>query len=407
MADKIWILNIDDFMFKSQAVSALKKHSLPYINLLKPADICIISPLVQKDEYFTAYVEAVKKLTNKKWIYQPKKQAKDQTLINAIMKDEKLIAQIKKLCKQNFVLIPLIYTEEFAKLSKKVGNKLLNNSIAVQEANNKLLFKELCQEFGVKTMKPVFEKQGGKNKSRVLAFIDFNETYLLRRPFSAGGYGNIKGKIIDLLPLIRQYHKDGDFYIEKFKEIYKTLGSLCILKDDGIQWVGIDWQFVHRAGSEGRAFPFKKMDKAILDRIKEKSLQMAEYYHKKGVRGHVNFDWAIRIIDGQYKLRALECNSRYNGFGIAVRIASTVFNIPKEKLNFYLDTNVPVDEELTTKDILEIIFDINSSVRFKGGIALTAGVKNGKLGVCYIGTSHKNVQLLILALKRKLKALEK
>ncbi|ACC97661.1 hypothetical protein Emin_0095 [Elusimicrobium minutum Pei191] len=406
MADKIWIFNVDDFIYKSQALAVLKEHALTYLQILKPNDMCIVSPFTEKDEYFTAYTAAIKGLKHKKWMFQPKKHAKDESLIQAIMKDKALVGKIKNFCKHGFVLIPLKYTEEFQKLSKMCGNKLLNNSIAIQEANNKLRFKKLCKEFGIRTMQPVFERKDGKDKSHILAFINANETYLLRRPSSMGGYGNIAGKITDLLPLMRLFNKDGDFFIEKYKKVEKTLGSLCILKDDGAAFVGIDCQFPHREGWEGRFFPFKKFDKKILERIKEKSMLMAEYFHKKGVRGQVNFNWAITIKDGEYKLRGLECNSRYNGFGLCLRLAKTVFDIPQEKLHFYLDTNIAIDESYTTKDIIKIIFKINTGVKFKGGIVLTSAVKNGRMAMCFISTSPKNVQLLRLALKRAVKNID-
>ncbi len=393
MPDKIWILNVDDFVFKTNALDALSKHSLKYIQILKPWDLCIASPLIERDDAFVAYMARIKKLQNKNWLLLPKKQDTDESLVGCIAKDKELVAKLKTLCKQGYVIIPLMYTKEFAKLSSMCGNKLLNNSIAVQEANNKLVFKKLCKDFGIQTIQPVFEA-ATRRKSRVLSFLDFNETYLLRRPFSAGGYGNTKGKLIDLLQMLRGYHKEGHFYIERFKDIYKTLGSLCILKDDNIQFVGIDCQIIHKAAWEGCSFPFTKLDKDILAEIKEKSMNLAEYYHKKGVRGQVNFDWAIRIKEGKLVLRALECNSRYNGFGLCIRLASTVFDIPREKLHFYLDTIISFNPKLTTKKVIEIIEKINKSYGGEGGIVLTCGVQNGRAGFCFMATSEAGVNKL-------------
>lgn len=399
MPDKIWILNVDDFVFKANALDALSNHSLKYIQILKQADLCVVSPLIERDDAFVNYMARIKKLVNKDWMLLPAKQSPDETLVQAIMKDKALIARLKKLCKENHALIPLMYTADFAKLSKMCGSNLLNNSIAVQDANNKLVFKKLCKQFDITTIQPVFES--GKNKkSKVLSFIDFNETYLLRRPFSAGGYGNTKGKLLDLLRKIKDYHKDGHFYIERFKDIYKTLGSLCVLKDDAITFVGIDSQIVHKEAWEGCSFPFKKIDKDILDEIKEKSMLLAEYYHKKGVRGQVNFDWAVRLKEGKMLLRALECNSRYNGFGLCIRLASTVFNIPKGRLHFYLDTKIPFSPKFDTQKVVDIIENITKSHDLPGGIVLTSGVTNGKAGFCFIATSEQNINKLRNSFKK-------
>ena len=392
MPDKIWILNVDDFVFKTNSADALCRHSLKYIQILKPGDLCIVSPLIERDDAFVAYMAALKKIKNDDWMMLPKKQKKEESLIQAIMADKALVKKLKKLCK-TCVIIPLMYTKEFAKLSRMCGNKLLNNSIAVQEANNKLVFKKLCKEFGIQTIQPVFDSDK-KRKSKVLSFLDFNETYLLRRPFSAGGYGNTKGKLIDLLKLVQTYHKDGHFYIERFKDIYKTLGSLCVLKDDSIQFVGIDCQIINKEAWEGCYYPFKKLDKNILEEIKQKSLLLAGYYHKKGVRGQVNFDWAIRIKEGQLKLRALECNSRYNGFGVCLRLASTAFGIQKEDLHFYLDTKIRFSKKLNTAKVIKLLEKINKECGFKGGAVLTTGVKDGKAGFCFASTSDARVAKL-------------
>ncbi len=390
MPNKVWILNLDDFVFKSKAIEALKSHSLKYIQLLKPGDFCVVSPLTEKDPAFLNYMARIKKLEHKNWMFMPREQKEDESLISAISRDEVLIAKLRKLCSIGYVLIPLMYTKEFAHLSWQCENKLLNNSIAIQEANNKLVFKELCKKFNITTIAPVYET--GMNKMpRILAVLDPRETYLLRRPFSAGGYGNVKGKLTELLPLIKKYHKEADFYLERFKEIYKTLGSLCILKDDEISFVGIDCQIIHKEAWEGCSFPFTRLPKKLLDEIREKSLMLASYYYGKGVRGQINFDWAIRQKDGELKLRALECNSRYNGFGLCLRLASTVYGIHRKDLHFYLDTKMRFDPSWTTQKVIDELDKINAGVSFQGGVLLTSGVKDGKAGFCFMATNRKDL----------------
>lgn len=390
MPNKVWILNLDDFVFKSKALDALKSHSLKYIQLLKPGDFCVVSPLTEPDKAFVNYMARIKKLEHKNWMFMPREQKEDESLISAVSRDEHLISKLRKLCSMGYVIIPLMYTKEFAHLSWQCENTLLNNSIAVQEANNKLVFKELCKKFNITTIAPVYE--AGMNKMpRVLALLDPRETYLLRRPFSAGGYGNVKGKLADLLPLIKLYHKESDFYLERFKEIYKTLGSLCILKDDEISFVGIDSQIIHKEAWEGCSFPFSRLPKKLLEEIREKSLMLASYYYGKGVRGQINFDWAIRQKDGELKLRALECNSRYNGFGLCLRLASTVYGINRKELHFYLDTKMRFSPDWTTKKVIDELEKINAGVTFRGGVVLTSGVKDGKAGFCFIATNRKDL----------------
>ena len=392
MPNKIWVLNMDDFMFKDKAFYALKKHSLKYIQILKPNDIAIVSPLVEKDKDFIDYTARIKKFTNKEWLLSPAKQEEGKTLVESIAQDKELLQKIKKLCKNDYVMIPLIYSDGFAKLSKKASNNLLNNAIAVSKANDKLLFKKLCKKFDIQTIQPAVQSEKNR-KTRILRFLNFNETYLLRRPFSAGGYGNTKGKLFDLLKKMRQYHKEGDFYIEPFKEIYKTLGTLCMLKDDGVHFAGIDCQIVHKEAWEGCFFPFKKLDKDILQEVEDKTMQLASYYYSKGVRGQINFDWAIRIKNGKLLVRALECNSRYNGFGLCLRLASAL-GIPKEKLHFYLDTNIPLPAKLTTKKIISQIEKINKSLKYNGGIILTSSIKDGRAGFCFMAENEKDVKEL-------------
>lgn len=401
MPDKIWVLNMDDFLFKEKAFYALKKHSLKYIQILKPNDIAIVSPLVEKDKDFIEYTAKIKKFTNKDWLLSPAVHKENESLIEAIAKDKTLLSKIKKLCANNYVMIPLMYSESFANLSQKAGNKLLNNSIAVSKANDKLLFKKLCKKFNITAIQPVIKSDKDGN-TKILKFVNFKETYLLRRPFSAGGYGNTKGKLFDLLKKMRNYQKEGEFYIEPFKEIYKTLGTLCMLKEDGIHFAGIDCQIVHKEAWEGCYFPFKKLDKNILAEVKEKTMQLANYYYEKGVRGQINFDWAIRLKNGKLLVRALECNSRYNGFGLCLRLASSVYGIPKENLHFYLDTNIPLPKSLNTKKAISLLNKINRQFKFKGGAVLVSSVKDGHAGFCFMAEDEKNVNQLRSAFKREI-----
>ena len=404
MAHKVWILNLDDFVFKSKALDALKTHSLKYIQLLKPGDFCVLSPLIHRDQAFLDYMARIKKIAHKNWVFLPKEQRPDESLVAAISRDEELLKKLRRLCAMDYVVIPLIYTKEFGHLSWLCENKLLNNSIAVQEANNKLVFKELCKKFGIPTIAPVYE--AGMNKvPRILATLNPQETYLLRRPFSAGGYGNIKGNLVDLLPLIKQEHKEADFYLERYKEIYKTLGSLCMLKDDEVSFVGIDSQLIHKEAWEGCSFPFQRLPKGILDEIREKSLMLACYYYGKGVRGQINIDWAIRKKDGELKLRALECNSRYNGFGLCLRLASTVYGINRRDLHFYMDTKMRFAPKWTTQKLIDELDKINAALSFKGGVVLTSGVEDGKAGFCFIATNAQDLAALRKEFKRHITGL--
>lgn len=398
MPNKIWVLNMDDFVFKEKALYVLKKHSLKYIQILKPDDIAIVSPLVEKDPDFIKYTEQLKKFSNKNWLLSPSKHEEGQPLTEAIAQDTALLSKIKTLCSKDYVMIPLIYSKNFAQLSKKASNILFNNAIAVSKANDKLMFKNLCKKFGIQTIQPAISS-GKKQKTKILRFLNFNDTYLLRRPFSAGGYGNTKGKLFDLLKKMRQYHKESDFYIEPFKEIYKTLGTLCILKDDGVHFAGIDCQIIHKEAWEGCFFPFKKIDKEILEEVEDKTMLLASYYYGQGVRGQINFDWAIRIKDGKLLVRALECNSRYNGFGLCLRLAASL-GIDKEKLTFYLDTSIPLPPDITTKKLISQINEINKSNNTKGGIILTSSVQHGKAGFCFMAENETNVRKLRATFKK-------
>jgi hypothetical protein len=397
------MLNVDDFVFKSKASEVLFKHSLKYIQIAKPNDLCIVSPSICRDEPFIKYTAEIKKITHKNWILHPQTHPRGINLIQAVMQDKALVSKIKELCQKSYIIIPLIYTKDFVALSKLCGNKLLNNVSAIKNANNKLTFKRLCKKFDITTIAPVLEKKD--NRLKFFSDINLDELYLLRRPLSAGGYGNVKGKILDLMPFMKRYYKEGisSLFIERFKDIFKTLGSLCILKNDEIIFVGIDEQIIHKEAWEGCRFPVTKFDEKILSEVKEKSLLLANYYHKKGIRGQINLDWAIRKKEGKLHLRALECNSRYNGFGLCLRLSSTVFNISREKLYFYLNTNMVLPLQSTTSSIVEIIKKINNNLQFEGGIVLVHAVSKNRGGFCFMATNNKNVSFLRKTLREELR----
>lgn len=401
MPNKIWIFNLDDFLFKSNSMKALRQHSLKYIQLLKKGDYCVASPLVQRDPDFLDYMARIKQIDYPNWILYPKSHQENQSLISSILNDEELIHILTKKCQEGYILVPLIYSKEFEKINKVCRNTLFNNAHAVAEANNKLLFKDLCKKFQITTFAPIYEIPKNQ-KGRVLQPLNFSETYLLRRPFSAGGYGNTRGTLKELLPLIKKYTKETDLYIERYKDISKTIGTLVVLKDSEFNYIGMDCQIIHKEAWEGCFFPFTKLQKRLLDQIREKTMLLASYYYGMGVRGQINFDWAIRNVDGELKIRALECNSRYNGFGLCLRLASTVYNIPKNQLHFYLDTKMKFNPIWTTKKIISLIDNINSNLPFKGGVVLTTGVENGKAGFCFITTNRKDLADLRREFKRKI-----
>lgn len=404
MPNKIWVINLDDYLFQNKAIEALKGHSLKYIQILKPGDYCILSPLVEADPDFVAYMARIKKLEHKNWLFKPAAHDPSESLVEAIMRDEALVEKLRKLCSIGYVMIPLMYTKKFEKLSKLCKNKLSNNYKAIEQANNKLLFKELCKLFHITTIAPVY--QAGKNKTpRILSTLNAQETYLLRRPISAGGYGNIKGKLVDLLPLIKKYHKETDLYLERYKDIYRSIGTLVMLKDDGIYYGGCDCQIIHKESWEGCFFPFTKAPAKMLQKIREKALLLASYYYGMGIRGQINIDWALRWKNGELKLRALECNARYNGFSICQRLASTVYGLTRDEMHFYLDTKMKFSPSWDTKRVIKELEIINKEVHIRGGVVLTSSVKDGNAGFCFIGSSRKEIADLRRVFKCHVKGL--
>ena len=123
------------------------------------------------------------------------------------------------------------------------------------------------------------------------------------------------------------------------------------------------------------------------------------------MRGQINIDWAIRKKDGDLKLRALECNSRYNGFGLCLRLASTVYGINRRDLHFYMDTKMRFAPKWTTQKLIDELDKINSAIPFKGGVVLTSGVEDGKAGFCFIATNAQDLATLRKEFKRHITGL--
>lgn len=404
MPNKIWIINADECLIAAyNDVAVLKESSLKYTLLLKPGDFCVISPWVE-NQVFLDYAARIKKLEHKNWLLQPAEHQPSEKLLDAILRDEVLVEKLRKLCSIGYVMVPYIYTKKFEKLSKLCKNKLRNNYKAIEQANNKLLFKQMCKLFHITTIAPVFEID--RNKApRILSTLDARETYLLRRPVSAGGVGTIKGKLVDLLPLIKKYHKETDLYLERYKDIYRSIGTLVLLKDSGIYYGGVDCQIIHKETWEGCFFPFTKAPAKMLQRIREKALMIGSYYYGMGVRGQINIDWALRWKNGELKLRALECNPRYNGFSICQRVASTVYGLTRDEMHFYLDTKMQFPSSWDTKRVIKELDALNKQIKIRGGIVLTSGVEVGNAGILFIGTSRKEIADLRRLFKRHIKGL--
>ncbi len=406
MPNKIWIINADDCLFSQEvSIEGMKESSLKYILLLKPGDYCVLSPLVDIDSDFVSYMARIKKLKHKNFLFTPAKHDPSESLIKAISKDKQLVDKLSHLCRNGYVMVPQMYTKQFAALSRQCGNNLSNNYKSIEKANDKMLFKKVCKKFNITPISPVYKAYKGQ-KARILSALDFQETYLLRHPVSAGGYGTVKGKLLELIPLLKQSHQETDVYLERYKDIYRSLGTLAMLKEDGIYYGGVDCQIVHKEAWEGCFYPFTKAPESMLRKIKEKTLLLAGYYYSMGMRGQINIDWALRWKEGKLKLRALECNPRYNGFSICQRLASTVYNIKRDKLHFYLDTKMQFNPSWNTKQVISELEKLNKKANIKGGIVLTSRVKDGQAGFCFIGTSRQDIALLRRLFKQRVKELE-
>lgn len=395
MHKHIWVFNTDDSIFKEKTADILKLYSARYIQAMKADDLCVLSPIMDIDPDFMEYLAKVKKLPSSGWVFMPKTHTPGDKFIDAILADGQLVERLKQKCGEGYVLIPLMYTKEFKTLSDICGNKLSNNSQAVNDANNKLEFKKVCKLLNIPTPRVVLERDANGKTIQNFENPDPDKMYILKHRFSAGGYGHAVGSLNRLLPI---FEKDKEFFIEELVKVEKTIGTLCILTDD-ITFVGIDEQLIKDEAWQGCVYPCRTVTKKLQEEVKKETMKLARHYFDAGIKGQINFDWAIVKNGKKSELTALECNSRYNGFGIFVRLAATAFNIDKSELHFHIDTGLKV-ANLTTKKAAEMAIKITKEFPHRGGAVLSSPILNGKAGFCCITDSAEHLE----DLREKLRA---
>ena len=341
MPKKLWLPNVEEVLPENdvnyEKVFVPKTFELFPRSLLclAPGD-AIVSPR-PLDPDFCAYIAGLSRLGSpKNWLIELRANSKPYSLVESLLLDRGAMARLKELDRGAWVIEPFIESPRIMRLSRDTGiptdktnPQLVLNGI-VTMVNDKGTFKELARSLRVLTIGGYMaDSMPALEKAIDLVSEKYGDRVMLRKTLYGGGLGNLSGGKERLLYEIRGWYNGGRILIEPFLNIQHVAGSLAVISDRGVSFLGVDVQTFCDGCWSG--FDFPHPDTAQAARIKELTLLIAKRVSAMGARGSLNVDWAFTAERPEEPL-ALECNFRNNGFGYVLDFATRYFAAPPGKI---------------------------------------------------------------------------
>jgi len=343
MPKRLWVPNVEEVLpendvhyekvFVPKALELFPRSLL----CLAPGD-AIVSP-VAVDRDFCAYVAGLSGLGGPaSWLIELAGHSKPYSLVESVTLDPAAMRRLRALGGAGaWVIEPFIESPRVMRLSRdtaiptdKTNPELVLNGV-VTRLNDKGSFKELAARLGVKTTGGYLaDSMPALEKAIALVSAANGDRVMLRKTLYGGGLGNLSGGRERLLYEIRSWYNGGRVLIEPFLDIRQVAGSLAVIADGGVSFLGVDVQTF--CGGCWNGFDFPHPDPELAARIRELTLTVGREAWKLGARGSLNVDWAF-TADSPSEPLALECNFRNNGFGYVLNFAARYFGLPPERLH--------------------------------------------------------------------------
>lgn len=261
-----------------------------------------------------------------------------------------------------YLLTPFIESRLVSKLAKEynltTNTKLDDIKLGlIDNINDKYIWKNICSLLKVNTLashyftskkklldylqklsreEQLFRElpsQKGISSESLVATTVSEPEYLtppliVKKTRNGGGYGNLQGPINFLIHELSTGtwygNEDTAVIVEEFAPHSEILGSLLLINDQGVKFLGIDRQLIKNNSWNGAVFPYKG-DSTLAKKIKNDSINLGNYLFLLGARGFMNIDWLTKKNrNGSNELYSLECNFRHNGFSYMLNVGGSL-----------------------------------------------------------------------------------
>lgn len=297
---------------------------------LEAGDLLVVPTTLPED--FTRYVAELLGLgAAEDLVFEVEPRATPSSLVDSLLLDPGALAALK--ARHLETLEPFLQTPRAVRLARELALPCLGTegrlveSGLVRDLNDKGWFKAFAREHGVPVL-PGEEVSSRGELVRALEQAPGGEL-MLRKTSYAGGAGCTHGSARQLLGRLDGWYNAGRVLVEPFLDLASVAGSLALLDERGVHYVGIDRQVLRDGSWCGFDFPYPPGRGA--GAVRDLTLDLAFRIHGLGARGVLNLDWAFPAGSPEEPL-VLECNFRHNGFGYVADLAARLFGAGWERL---------------------------------------------------------------------------
>ena len=355
-----------------------------------------VSPISVPDD-FIAYVSSLGISVKKDSIYVLPVDSPNLNFVQSIIDDKDALQCLKSMSKEKSIssINALIESEDIAKLSEllelpllKTDRKVISSGV-IRNVNDKISFKGIARKLGLNVLTG-FVSNDIQQFEAYVNTLPSDKKIIVKKPFAAGGFGNLFGAANDVHGMIKKNGWGSETLMtEEFINFEKVMGSITLLAEQ-ITFRGVNEQMTESGRWDGFRYP-STVDEKIKNMIKNESLIVAEYLYNKGVRGDLNLDWGVINDDRFRRPVLLECNLRFNGFGIVFDFVSKYFGTNKKHIlcmsNFNLHKQDATLEYFATKSAPYFIEGKNK----KEGAFVIVPPYNGEVSIVIVADTLASI----------------
>lgn len=404
---RVWVINLEEAVGEAVSEDLLTQVCCRYLWCVNNGDYFISTIQIPKEylNYFCNLDTLWE--SDYSWFIEIPNFADYDYTVDAILHYSAAFKQLLMLAQTGaYKIEPYIETQKIVELSEKTGlkagltDKELVSSGIINKLNNKIYFKEISSELGIRTIPGFVASNLDDIKDAVLQVCgQENDKAIIKISNSCGGCGNISGNMDYLSKKVINWYNGSEVLVEPVLNFVETLGSLAAITDQSIDYQGIDHQLIDNFCWVGCCFPHDISH--FSEEIKACTIQYAETMQAMGGRGWLNLDWGIEYDrDGQYNLVAIEANVRHNGFKYILDVAKEIFRkkVQYAYIKYYMDYKISnklknfhalVEKTKSIKLNGERL--LVTEVGANGGVVYLSSLNQSKTAIIIVGNSFEYI----------------
>lgn len=414
---KVWVINLEEAVGKSISRNLLLQVCCRYLWCVNHGDYFIST--IQFPEEYLEYVCALKNLpADYSWIIEIPDVSSYKLTGDAILHCRTAFEKLAQLAKKGtYKIEPYIETAKMIEVAERAGlsigltDKKLVNAGFVNQLNNKVYFKKLSAELGIRTIPGGVAGNLQEIQEAVAAIARQGKSkVMIKASNSCGGCGNLSGDMDYISKELKSWYNGDEVLVEPVLNFVETIGSLAVIKENSLDYYGLDCQLINAFCWVGCSYPYDASQ--FSKKIQECTLQYAGKIQAMGGRGWLNLDWGIECgSDGNYSLIAIEANFRHNGFKYILDVAQEMLTKKQHHayIKYYMDypissrfKNFPALVEKTKAIRLNGESLLITKAGAKGGVLYVSSLQQSKTAVIIVGHSSEYVMKAEKVIKEEL-----